>query len=107
MTRVLKFSRTNQTQDYNGVKRESCVIFDTGEANVARHGPFLSGINNGMEKRYRAAIKGRRPVWKQITAAVRARQSWMLERLRQLVELESPSNDKAAVDRAATLVASW
>jgi len=60
-----------------------------------------------MEKRYRAAIKGRRPVWKQITAAVRARQSWMLERLRQLVELESPSNDKAAVDRAATLVASW
>jgi glutamate carboxypeptidase len=31
----------------------------------------------------------------------------MLEKLRQLVELESPSNNKAAVDRAATLVAGW
>jgi len=31
----------------------------------------------------------------------------LLKRLRQLVEIESPSDDKAAVDRANDLVASW
>jgi len=32
---------------------------------------------------------------------------WMLERLRKLVEIESPSGDKAAVNRAADVVAAW
>jgi len=42
-----------------------------------------------------------------IASAVAARQPWMLSRLRQLVELESPSHNKAAVDRACDLVSSW
>jgi glutamate carboxypeptidase len=55
-----------------------------------------------MEKRYTecAGLKA-------VTKAVKARQGWMLERLRKLVEAESPSGDKAAVDRAAALVAEW
>jgi glutamate carboxypeptidase len=55
-----------------------------------------------MEKRYTAAAR-----LGAVTSAIKTRQGWMLERLRKLVEVESPSNDKAAVDRAATLVAEW
>jgi len=42
-----------------------------------------------------------------IAELVAANQSRLLSRLRQLVEIESPSEDKAAVDRANTLVAAW
>ena len=38
---------------------------------------------------------------------IQASEPRLLARLRQLVELESPSEDKAAVDRAGTLVAGW
>jgi len=62
----------------------------------------MLGITIEMEKRYTecAGLKA-------VTKAVKARQGWMLERLRKLVEAESPSGDKAAVDRAAALVAEW
>ncbi len=39
--------------------------------------------------------------------AVADAQPRLLARLRELVEIESPSHDKAAVDRAGTLVAAW
>lgn len=42
-----------------------------------------------------------------IRRAVESNQPTFLKRLRQLVEVESPSDDKAAVDRANDLVASW
>ncbi len=42
-----------------------------------------------------------------IQQAVEAGQPTFLARLRQLVEVESPSDNKAAVDRANDLVASW
>jgi len=41
------------------------------------------------------------------TLAVSDAQPRFLQRLKELVEVESPSHDKAAVDRAATLVAGW
>lgn len=40
-------------------------------------------------------------------AAVEARSAWLRGRLRQLVETESPSDDKAAVDCAVELVTAW
>jgi glutamate carboxypeptidase len=40
-----------------------------------------------------------------IVQAVEARAAWMIHALRQMVEVESPSDDKAAVDRAVVLVA--
>jgi glutamate carboxypeptidase len=40
-----------------------------------------------------------------IVQAVEAQAAWMIESLRQMVEVESPSDDKAAVDRAVALVA--
>jgi glutamate carboxypeptidase len=42
-----------------------------------------------------------------LRSAIQANQPRLLTRLRQLVELESPSDDKAAVDRANDLVATW
>ena len=42
-----------------------------------------------------------------MVAAVEARMPWMLEKLRKLVEIESPSGDKAAVDGAADVVVAW
>ena len=42
---------------------------------------------------------------KTLLAAVTAEQGWVTKALRELVEVESPSDDKAAVDRAAALVA--
>ena len=42
-----------------------------------------------------------------ILQIVESRERGLLERLRQLVEVESPSDDKAAVDRAGMLVAEW
>jgi len=40
---------------------------------------------------------------KAFLAAVKAQSGWMLKTLRELVEVESPSDDKAAVDRAVAL----
>jgi glutamate carboxypeptidase len=42
-----------------------------------------------------------------IQQAIQANEPRLLTRLRELVETESPSEDKAAVDRAGTLVAEW
>jgi glutamate carboxypeptidase len=42
-----------------------------------------------------------------ILEAVRAQSGWMRASVRELVEVESPSEDKAAVDRAVRLVAGW
>jgi len=42
-----------------------------------------------------------------LQGAIQARESWMLSRLRELVEIESPSDDKEAVDRAVDAVAGW
>jgi glutamate carboxypeptidase len=42
-----------------------------------------------------------------LRSAIQANQPRLLTRLRQLVEVESPSDDKAAVDRANDLVATW
>ncbi len=42
-----------------------------------------------------------------ISRAVGAAEARLLERLRALVEVESPSEDKAGVDRAGELVAGW
>jgi glutamate carboxypeptidase len=42
-----------------------------------------------------------------LLALAREREPEMLLRLQRLVEIESPSNDKAAVDRAAEFVARW
>jgi glutamate carboxypeptidase len=55
-----------------------------------------------MEKRYTAGseLAG-------MVAAVEARMAWMLVRLQKLVEIESPSGDKAAVDAAVDVVAVW
>jgi glutamate carboxypeptidase len=39
--------------------------------------------------------------------AVERRERQLLQRLRELMEVESPSEDKASVDRAAELVAKW
>jgi glutamate carboxypeptidase len=44
---------------------------------------------------------------KAVYGAVEAESKWIAERLRALVEVESPSDDKAAVDGAAALVAAW
>ena len=43
---------------------------------------------------------------KAVYGAVEAESKWIAERLRALVEVESPSDDKAAVDGAAALVGS-
>ena len=45
--------------------------------------------------------------YKDLVAAVEAKQTWLRKRLRQLVEVESPSDNKASVDRAVSLVAGW
>jgi len=42
-----------------------------------------------------------------IQKVVGAEEQRLLQRLRELVEIESPSEDKAAVDRAGALVAGW
>ena len=42
-----------------------------------------------------------------IQKVVKAGEQRLLRRLRELVEIESPSEDKAAVDRAGALVAGW
>lgn len=42
-----------------------------------------------------------------LLAAVAKKEGWMLARLKELVSVESPSDDKAAVDEAVTLVAKW
>jgi glutamate carboxypeptidase len=42
-----------------------------------------------------------------LRSAIQANQPRLLTRLRQLVEVESPSDDKAAVDRANDLVTTW
>ena len=44
---------------------------------------------------------------KALQEAVAAQWQWFQRRLRELVETESPSDDKAAVDAAAALVAGW
>jgi glutamate carboxypeptidase len=44
---------------------------------------------------------------KAIFEAVEAQPGWIAQRLRGLVEVESPSDDKAAVDDAVALVAGW
>jgi len=44
---------------------------------------------------------------KEILRAVRLAEGRLLERLQALVEVESPSDDKAGVDRAGDLVAGW
>jgi len=44
---------------------------------------------------------------KDIQAAVAAAEPRLLARLRELVEVESPSEDKAAVDRSGELIAAW
>lgn len=44
---------------------------------------------------------------RQLLAAARQRQSFMLRHIEELVSIESPSDDKAGVDRAGQLVASW
>jgi len=43
----------------------------------------------------------------EISRAVNETEGRLLQRLRALVEVESPSEDKAGVDRAGTLVAGW
>ena len=43
----------------------------------------------------------------QISAAVGKQQTWLIARLKELVCAESPSDNKAAVDAAVALVASW
>jgi glutamate carboxypeptidase len=55
-----------------------------------------------MEKRYTAGSE-----LAAIVAAVEARMAWMLVRLQKLVEIESPSGDKAAVDAAVDVLAIW
>jgi glutamate carboxypeptidase len=55
-----------------------------------------------MEKRYTASSE-----LAAMVAAVEARMAWMLVRLQKLVEIESPSGDKAAVDAAVDVVAVW
>jgi len=55
-----------------------------------------------MEKRYTAGSE-----LGAIVTAVEARMAWMLVRLQKLVEIESPSGDKAAVDAAVDVVAVW
>src|SRR5580692_9168136 len=55
-----------------------------------------------MEKRYTEGSE-----LAAIVAAVEARMAWMLVRLQKLVEIESPSSDKAAVDAAVDVVAVW
>ncbi|HEY0785751.1 MAG TPA: M20 family metallopeptidase [Acidobacteriaceae bacterium] len=42
-----------------------------------------------------------------LATEARRKEAALLERLRQLVEIESPSSDKAAVDRASAAVATW
>jgi glutamate carboxypeptidase len=42
-----------------------------------------------------------------ITSVVASDEQRLLQRLRELVEVESPSEDKAAVDRAGAMVSSW
>ena len=44
---------------------------------------------------------------KQLVAAVAANEPRLRARLRELVEVESPSDDKAAVNRAGALVGTW
>lgn len=44
---------------------------------------------------------------RQLLAAARQRESFMLRHIEELVSIESPSDDKAGVDRANRLVASW
>ena len=44
---------------------------------------------------------------KRLLAAVRAREPQLIDRVRELVQLESPSSDKASVDQAQSLVAGW
>lgn len=44
---------------------------------------------------------------KQMLLAARARQNAMMQKLQALVEMESPSEDKAAVDRTSQQVAAW
>src|SRR5580698_8454423 len=55
-----------------------------------------------MEKRYTAGSE-----LSAIVAAVEARMAWMLVRLQKLVEIETPSGDKAAVDAAVDVMAVW
>lgn len=43
----------------------------------------------------------------QILAAVRRRETTLIDRMRALVEIESPSSDKASVDRAQSLFSEW
>lgn len=43
----------------------------------------------------------------EVVKAVAANEQRLLQRLRELVEVESPSEDKAAVDRAGALVTGW
>ncbi len=47
------------------------------------------------------------PVLRSLLAAARAAEPKLVDRLRRLVEAESPSHNKAAVDRATALVAEW
>ena len=42
-----------------------------------------------------------------VVEEVRRREVNLIDRLRALVEIESPSSDKAGVDRAQTLFAAW
>ena len=44
---------------------------------------------------------------RQLLKDAEERQRRMLEQLRELVSIESPSEDKAAVDRAGGLIAGW
>ncbi len=44
---------------------------------------------------------------KELVAAVAANQARMRSRIRELVEVESPSDDKAAVDRAGAVTETW
>ena len=46
-------------------------------------------------------------VMEEVVREIAAGESRLLRRLRELVEIESPSEDKAAVDRAGALVAQW
>jgi glutamate carboxypeptidase len=46
-------------------------------------------------------------VMKELVAAVAANQARMRSRIRELVEVESPSDDKAAVDRAGAVTETW
>jgi glutamate carboxypeptidase len=46
-------------------------------------------------------------VMKEIVQAVQANEARLLARLRELVEVESPSEDKAAVDSAGNMVEEW